>query len=159
VERQTNGTLGVIDTWNWIVEHSQDPVAKEPFQRALVTEDKFPQVLVVITQDCHDLFRFRCLRKTGKTTQIAEQNRYLSSMTGQYRIGQVGRRNHLRYLRRQKSLQTTDSLDFRQLLCHALLKHTVPTGKLLGLLLQFFCLVLNRIVKFLHAEQRSNAGG
>ena len=87
VQRQPDGTLGVIDTWNWIVEHNHDPVAEKSFQRALVTEDEFSQVLVVITQDRHDLFGFGCLGKVGKATQIAEQDRDLLSMTGQHRIG------------------------------------------------------------------------
>src|SRR5262249_4279485 len=129
VQRQPDGTLGVIDTWNWIVEHNHDPVTEEPFERALVTEDEFSQVLVVFTQDRQDLFGFGCLGKVGKATQIAEYDRDLLSMTGQHRIGQVGRRYHLHHLRRQKSLQTTDPFNFRQLFCDALLKQTIPAGK------------------------------
>src|SRR5262249_28414801 len=127
IQRQANGALGVIGTGNRIVKDDHDPVPQDPFQRAFISDDKFAHALVILLQDRRDLFRFRCFSKRGESPQIAEHHRYLAAMTRQKRVWRVGGRDHLRHLRGEKSPQTVNPLNFRDLLRYALLQRSVPT--------------------------------
>src|SRR6516162_7528266 len=86
IQRQPNGTLGVIGTENRIVKDDHDPVPEEPFQRAFISEDKLAHTLVILSEDGCDLFRFGCFSECGESAQITEQHRYLAAMTRQKRV-------------------------------------------------------------------------
>ena len=71
-----------------------------------------------------------------ESAQVAEEHRHLPAMACQTRGRRIRGSNNLRHLRRQKSPQTVDALDCRDLLRDPLLERAVPTQELLGLLLQ-----------------------
>src|SRR5262249_9828780 len=66
VERQADRALGVVVARNRIVEDNHDAVSEEPLQRALISEDKLAQVLVVLAQNAHDLFGLGRLGEGGE---------------------------------------------------------------------------------------------
>src|SRR5205823_1070734 len=104
VKREPNGTLGMIGTRDRIVEEYHDSVRKHPFQRPFISKDKLSHALVIFTQHRHDLFRLGRLSEGAESPQIAEHRCHFPPVALQKRVGRIHGSNHLRHLRRQKSL-------------------------------------------------------
>src|SRR5215475_11246615 len=56
----------------------------------LMPENQLAQVLMIVAQHCHYLFRLRFFSKGGKPPQIAKYDCDLAAMTGQKRFRRVG---------------------------------------------------------------------
>src|ERR1700737_351408 len=122
-----------LRTGDRIIENDHDAVGEEPFQCAFISEGELSYALVIFPQDRHDIFGFGRLGEGAESVQFAEQRRHLPSVVLQKRFGRIRGSNYLRHLRGQKSLQTADPLDLRELLGHPLFEQSVPARGLLCL--------------------------
>src|SRR5262249_44584941 len=63
IERELDGSFGMIGTRDRIVEDNHDAAPREPFQRAFISEDELSHAFLIFPQDRHDLFGLRRLRE------------------------------------------------------------------------------------------------
>jgi hypothetical protein len=96
--------------------------------------DGFSHALVIFPHDCHDIFGFGRLGEGAESAELAEQRRHIPPVVPQKQFGRIRGSNSLRHLRRQKSVQTADPLDLRELLGHPLFEQSVPARELFCLL-------------------------
>ena len=110
-------TLRRVGARQRIVEEHHHAVASKAIERALVLADQRPQRAMIFGKHLHDVFGLGSLGERGEAAQIAEQRHDLPAVIAQDRFV-ASRDDSLGKLRRQKTAQPADPLEFGDLSVH-----------------------------------------